>query len=268
MFDVTVIDIIGNSIIGALAHKTLKKFIGEKKATIAVMVGAAASYFVPKAIKYVKEHPKKERTMTVTSMNWRRHVTIEKFSIETKSGWELENGAYDVKVERKPREVHNPTEIVSPVGSISIPVIKDDVYYIYKLNVWERDSFRVVEGEGLYDHSIFKAAWDSIKVTFDSATETTPKEGDTRKLAHDTEYYISGIDDETGQLYSGWISKSVYDTIRVGERVIVDKLGYDRKTIKSIRKLMVIPNDTSKDAPDIIEITASETRESDDSEES
>lgn len=259
---ISLMDVIGNVMIGSIASKALSKVVGEKKATAIVMVAAAATYVIPKISNRIS-NPKasnsettveseggikglfkktvkpKEHTVTVANMEWERHIRVEKFVTETKSGWKLEDGAYDVITERKPKDIKQAAEFASQFGSVSVPIVKDDIYYIYKVDKWAFEMTRVVKGEGAYDDTKFTAAWNDLNTAFDQTVkpDMKAKDGDTRKKAQNIIYRMTLVDDETGDIYTYEMSnKNLYDLFSVGGKAIVTLGGVTTKYVKTIRK--------------------------------
>jgi hypothetical protein len=250
-------NIIGNLIIGKVVHSVLKKIVPEKKATGIVIGAAVVTIAVPQVSRYVKK--KKEtstHTMTVVSQKWERNIRIQEFKTETKTGWELENGAYDVQVTQKLRTFKNSAEFSSSFGDITIPITKYDTYYIYKIGDWTKSTYKQVCGNGDYDHQKFISEFDSVEVTYEvnKKPDRKPHDGDTRKLANDISYSLTLMDTVTGEIRHQNVCADVYNAVRENDDILVDLDIFG--AIKNIRK------DVGKDAHiEIIEATAYEARE-------
>lgn len=253
MFNVTLFDVIGNLIIGSVASKVLTKAVGKEKAGNIVVAGAVASYVIPKVINTIKKNPKvketvekykpkhKEHSMTITNMEWKRDIRIDRYTTETKSGWELENGAYDVKTEKKLRDVNNAADFTSQYGSVSIPITRYDIYYIYKVDSWTKERDITVSDFGEYNDEIFLSQYEKLETTYnaDDILDRKPIEGATRKTPGKTTFILTLVDDETGYIYTDIVSESVYNSFKKGDKTTVTLGGLgNNKYVKSIRKVV------------------------------
>lgn len=179
---------------------------------------------------------KKPKTMSVRQKEWKKYVKVSRFEEVTETGWEVPNGAYDVRTERR---VRNSDKI--EIGEVSIPLERTDIYYIYKIKKWVHHETFEERWAGQYSIEKSVAFDEEIKNHIKASNKSSdvalsPEIGDCK--IDDTSLYftIYGTDIDTGKtINAGFVDMIFYNDLAIG-----DLLDYDRVTsygtVKGLRR--------------------------------
>lgn len=171
---------------------------------------------------------KKPKTMSVRQKEWKKCVKVSRFEEVTETGWEVPNGAYDVRTERRAR---NSDKI--EIGEVSIPLERTDIYYIYKIKKWVHLKTFEKRWAGQYSVEKSVAFDEEIKNRIKASNKSndvvlSPEIGDCKIYDTSLCFTIYGTDiDDTGKT----INADFVDMIFYNDLAIGDLLDYNRVTL-------------------------------------
>lgn len=210
-------------------------------AGIGVGLAIAHEYygFPDNLIGTVKEKIKKSRqpkTMTVREKQWKKYIKVSRFEEITETGWEVPNGAYDVRTERRARDSDK-----IEIGEVSIPLERTDIYYIYKIKKWVHHETFEHRWVGQYSVEKSVAFDEEIKNRINEANKSrdvmlSPEIGDCKIDETSLWFTVYGTDNGTGKT----IEDSFLDMFFYNDLAIGDMLDYDKVTswgsVKGLRR--------------------------------
>lgn len=168
---------------------------------------------------YKKRSTPIHHDIIVTKKEWVRTDNTYVYTKKTGSGYEVPNGAFDIRSEKKVRYIEK-----AQYGTIiDVPYPVYDTYYIYSYFDWEHTGQLAQSGDTQSD--------DAIKKAPDLAGCVSPSvapfgEGD-RKLGNPSiSYYIYGTDTTTGMMVKISVDALLYDTITPGNHIQFSNSGF------------------------------------------
>ena len=179
---------------------------------------------------------KKPKTMSVRQKEWKKYIKVSRFEEVTETGWEVPNGAYDVRTERRVRDSDK-----IEIGEVSIPLERTDIYYIYKIKKWVHHETFEEKWTGQYSVEKSVGFDAEIQRRINAANKSTdvklnPEIGDCKITDASLWFTIYGTDIETGKT----INADFVDMIFYNDLAIGDLLDYDKVTsygsIKGLRR--------------------------------
>lgn len=216
-----------------------------------ILAAAAIGVATYAAVKlYKKLNAPIEQTMTVTDKGWSKVETISEWTTEEGSGWEVPNGAYDVKSTLQYRDTTDTMLDNINVGVSTGKIFRDgeadDIvltnvgtttpkkqlakYYTWKIEKW---SFREnVRTTGTSNAST--AYSNHSGVDYDPLKEVS--EGDLKVSGRTITFCVTGVNDETGESVVLETSPTIYDLAKKGMKVryTISKLSKKPKNISVV----------------------------------
>ena len=188
------------------------------------------------AVKEKIKKVKKPKTMSVRQKEWKKYIKVSRFEEVTETGWEVPNGAYDVRTERR---VRNSDKI--EIGEVSIPLERTDIYYIYKIKKWVHHETFEERWAGQYSVEKSVGFDEKIKNRIKSSNKSSdvilsPEIGDCK--IDDTSLYftIYGTDIDTGKtINAGFVDMIFYNDLAIGDLLDYDRVTLDG-TVKGLRR--------------------------------
>lgn len=191
----------------------------EKRLIIAASI-VGGYYICKKGYEIYKERSTPiHHDIIVTKKEWVRTDNAYVYTKKTGSGYEVPDGAFDIRKEKKVRYIEK-----AQYGTvIDVPYPVYDSYYIYSYYDWVHT--------GQLTQSDSTPSDDAIKKTPDLAGCVSPsaapyKEGDRKLGTPSISYYIYGTDANTGMMVKIEVDTLLYDTITPGNHIEFSNSGF------------------------------------------
>lgn len=156
----------------------------------------------------------------VTKKEWIRTDNTYVYTKKTGSGYEVPDGAFDIRREKKVRYVEK-----AQYGTIiDVPYPVYDSYYFYSYFDWEHTG-QLTQSDSTPSDDAIKKTPDLSGFVFPNATPY--KEGDRKLGTPSISYYIYGTDTATGMMVKISVDALLYDTITPGNHIRFSNSGFE-----------------------------------------